>query len=126
MTRIVRTTYRYKRPPRQEKPVALEVPAVVKATDPAKARKPASRQGRGVTPAPDNSGSAAPPAAAEQTSSVVTIRRKSRFGDVPELAPDEVRRRADLANDLFQDFKRQIATKLRKDNPSPQKDGQGT
>jgi hypothetical protein len=34
---------------------------------------------------------------------------------VPELAPDEVRRRADLANDMFQDFKRQIATRLRKD-----------
>jgi hypothetical protein len=27
--RIVRTTYRYKRPPRRKKPVALEVPAVV-------------------------------------------------------------------------------------------------
>jgi hypothetical protein len=38
MTRIVRTTYRYKRPPRRKKPVALEVPAVVKAADPAKAR----------------------------------------------------------------------------------------
>jgi hypothetical protein len=39
MTRIVRTAYRYKRPPRRKQPVALEVPAVVKAADPAKARK---------------------------------------------------------------------------------------
>jgi hypothetical protein len=39
MTRIVTTTYRYKRPPRKRKAVALEVPAIVKAADPAKARK---------------------------------------------------------------------------------------
>jgi hypothetical protein len=36
MTRIVRTSYRYKRPPGKRKAVALEVPAVVKAADPAK------------------------------------------------------------------------------------------
>jgi hypothetical protein len=30
MTRIVRTAYRYKRPPRKRKPVGLAVPAVVK------------------------------------------------------------------------------------------------
>jgi hypothetical protein len=34
---------------------------------------------------------------------------------MPELAPDEVRRRADAANEMFQDFKRQIAAKLRKE-----------
>jgi hypothetical protein len=39
MTRIVTTHYRYKRPPGKRKPVALEVPPVVKATDPAKASK---------------------------------------------------------------------------------------
>ena len=31
MTRIVTTSYRYKRPPRKRKAVALEVPAVVRA-----------------------------------------------------------------------------------------------
>jgi hypothetical protein len=31
MTRIVRTTYRYKRPPRKRKAVALEAPAIVTA-----------------------------------------------------------------------------------------------
>ena len=31
MTRIVTTTYRYKRPPRKRKAVALEVPAIVRA-----------------------------------------------------------------------------------------------
>jgi hypothetical protein len=39
VTRIVTTHYRYKRPPRRKKPVGLEVPAVVKAADPAKARR---------------------------------------------------------------------------------------
>jgi hypothetical protein len=53
MTRIVHTTYHYKRPPKRKKPVALDVPAVVKAADPAKARKRASGQGRGGTPAPN-------------------------------------------------------------------------
>ena len=36
MTRIVRSTYRYKRPPRRKKPLALEVSAVGEAADPAK------------------------------------------------------------------------------------------
>jgi hypothetical protein len=31
MTHIVTTHYRYKRPPRKRKPVALEVPAIVRA-----------------------------------------------------------------------------------------------
>jgi hypothetical protein len=31
MTRIVRTAYRYKRPPGKRKPVALEVPVVITA-----------------------------------------------------------------------------------------------
>ena len=30
MTRIVTSTYRYKRPPRNRKPVLLEVPAIVR------------------------------------------------------------------------------------------------
>jgi hypothetical protein len=46
MTRIVTTTYRYKRPPRKRKAVALEVPAVVtrkRAAGPAKSVKAADR-----------------------------------------------------------------------------------
>jgi hypothetical protein len=54
MTRIVTTHYRYKRPPRRKKPVALEVPAVVKATDPAKAyRYAVATPQRPDEPAPD-------------------------------------------------------------------------
>jgi hypothetical protein len=33
VTRIVRTAYRYRRPPRKRQAAALEVPAVVKAAD---------------------------------------------------------------------------------------------
>jgi hypothetical protein len=33
MTRIVRSVYRYKRPPRRKKPVALEVPDIVTIRD---------------------------------------------------------------------------------------------
>jgi hypothetical protein len=74
MTRIVRTTYRYKRPPRRKKPVALEVPAVVKAADPAKARKRASGQGREPPPTPEPANDdpkPAPPTAAESEPAVV-------------------------------------------------------
>jgi hypothetical protein len=41
MTRIVTTHYRYKRPPRRKKPVALEVPAVIKGKS---SRRPADSQ----------------------------------------------------------------------------------
>jgi hypothetical protein len=42
MTRIVRGTYRYKRPPKRKKPVTVKVPVVVKAADPVRARKRAA------------------------------------------------------------------------------------
>jgi hypothetical protein len=73
MTRIVRTTYRTKRPPGRKKPVALKVPAVVKAVDPAKA----SRKGRGPEPA------APPPAPANDDRTPTpppTAERKSALG----------------------------------------------
>lgn len=41
MTRLVRTAYRYKRPPGKRKPVALEGPAVVAAKS---SRRPADSQ----------------------------------------------------------------------------------
>jgi hypothetical protein len=58
--------------------VALEVPALVKAADPARTGK----RGGGATPAPDSIEPVAPPAATERKAAVVTIRRKSRFNDV--------------------------------------------
>ena len=49
----------------------------------------------------------------QRKSAIVTIRRTSRYSNVPELAPEEVRRRGDAADAMFQDFKRLIAEKLR-------------
>ena len=48
MTRIFRTHYRYKRPPRKRKAVALEVPAVVAISD--KTRKRVAKDQ--LSPAP--------------------------------------------------------------------------
>ena len=42
MARIVTSAYRYKRPPRRKKAVPLEVPAVMRAADPAKDYKHAT------------------------------------------------------------------------------------
>ena len=121
MARIVRTAHRYKRPPRRKKPVALGVSAVVRA---------ASKPGPGPTPAPgkpepaltepaNDDGKPAPPPAAVRKSAIVAIRRRSRFSPVADLTPDEVRRRADAADTMMQDFKRQIVAKLSAGGPQP-------
>jgi hypothetical protein len=83
---IVHYEYRYKRPPRKKKPVALEVPAVVTR------RKPAP----GKVEAP-------PPA----KSAIVTIRK--RGSDVPDLTPAEHQRRGDAAEALFREMKRRAS-----------------
>jgi hypothetical protein len=88
MKRIVITHYRYKRPPRKRKAVALEVPAIVKAA-PNK-----QRMIRG-----DESDAKAAP----ERSAIVTAkhpRRRSRFGDVPDMTPEEHKRRGDAADAL--------------------------
>jgi hypothetical protein len=59
MTRIVRTAYRYQRPPRKRQAVALEVPAVVKAAE--QVNKAVVSGNRVPTP-----------------SAIVTIRRRKR------------------------------------------------
>ena len=83
---IVTYAYRYKRPPQRKKAMALEVPVVVKAADPAKARK----------------------------SGIVTARKPGKqHAFVPDLAEEEVQRRRDAADAMMQDFKRQIAEKIR-------------
>jgi hypothetical protein len=88
MTRIVHTAYRYKRPPGKRKAVALEVPAVVKAADPADARK----------------------------SAVVTIRSRKHamlthlLGD---MTPEEHRRLGDAADALFREVVRRATGKGR-------------
>jgi hypothetical protein len=105
---IVRSTYRYKRPPRKRKAVALEAPAVVttKSGHRPHWEKEAAAAEVSVT-ARHNDGGAAqpstpraaarvapPPANDDRKSAIVTVRRKSRFGDAPDLTPEEHQRRA--------------------------------
>jgi hypothetical protein len=122
MTRIVTTHYRYKRPRRKKKPVAIEVPAIVTGKG---SRRPADsqmaaevisrtpqpsttqdeRRDRAVTP-----GGKPKPANDYRKSAIVTIRRPGkRFADVPDMTPEEHKRRGDGADAMFREMKRQIA-----------------
>jgi len=55
---------------------------------------------------------------ADIKSAIVTAKnpRRSRlgFGEVPDMTPEEHKRRGDAADALFREMKRQIADKLRK------------
>ena len=79
MARLVSTHYRYKRPPRKKKAVALEVPPIVtkRAAKPARATSGQRRPQVG-----DRHREA--PTAAEQ------------FPDVPNMTPEEHKRRGEL------------------------------
>jgi len=69
---------------------------------------------RSGEPAPDLAPTA--PVNDDRKSAIVTIKRKSgRFGDVPDMTPEEHKRRGDAADALFREMKRQIAEKLRKE-----------
>jgi hypothetical protein len=88
MTRIVTTAYRYKRPPRKRKAVALDVPAVVKAAK--------VQRFHDVTSEPQPE-----PAVDARTSAIVTIRSRKgamlahlRRGDAADALFREVVRRA--------------------------------
>jgi hypothetical protein len=88
---IVQYEYRYKRPPRKKKPVAIEGPAVVTR------RKPASKKAEAPAPA---------------KSAIVTIRKPGK-GYVPDMTPEEHQRRGDAAEALFREMKRRIAATRR-------------
>jgi hypothetical protein len=87
-SRIVTSTYRYKRPPRKRKPVPLEGPAIV-------------RRGRAkpeTPPAPAND---------DRKLAIVTVKRRgSRFGEVPDLTLEEHQRRGEAADALFREIVR--------------------
>ena len=91
MTRIVTYAHRYKRPPRKRKAVALEVPAIV--------RKSESRDSNST----DDVDIAAPSANDDRKSAIVTNKRRGRrYADVPDLRPEEHKRRGDAADAMFQ------------------------
>ncbi len=125
-SRIVTTHYRYKRPPKRLKAAAIEGPAVVR--DPASGgRDTADKKGRrGSKEAAARVASAArtacagtenssTPATDDRKPAIVTARRPraSRFGDVPELAPEEHKRRGDAADALFRELVRRTGGKAR-------------
>jgi hypothetical protein len=87
-SRIVTSTYRYKRPPRKRKAVPLEGPAI-------------------VTNAPRQTDAPKPAAADDRKPVIVTAkRRRGRFGDASDLTPEEHQRRGDAADTLFREIVR--------------------
>jgi hypothetical protein len=124
--RIVTSTYRYKRPPRKKKPVLIEVPAIVRKgaakpeTPPAPSnddRKPAIvtitengpaavADGSEITPSANVSPRSRPVADAPRPAIVTVKRRRSRFGDVPDMALEEYQRRGEAADALFREIVR--------------------
>jgi hypothetical protein len=110
MTRIVTTTYRYKRPPKMWKPAVLEVPTVV--------RRPhrSARATREEQAAVEESAHAGEDfmTAPEAKSAIVTVRKRSRIDHADEVTSEELRRRADAADAFMRDFKRELANRHRK------------
>jgi hypothetical protein len=108
---IVTTHYRYKRPPKKREAVALDVPAIVTPAPTKKRQGPVIRLGTKGAEAVNDNGDQ-PRAAA-----IVTAKnpRRSRLGvgEVPDMTPEEHKRRGDAADALFREMKRQIAEKLR-------------
>src|SRR5215469_1271586 len=99
---IVRTTYRYKRPPRKRPPaVALEGPAIITIRDKERgARVPQSDDAITSVPAvvtgkPSVGQAAMPePTNVERKSAIVTIRRRkyAHLADPLEMTPEEHKR----------------------------------
>jgi hypothetical protein len=104
---IVTSHYRYKRPPRKRKAVALDVPGIVTPAPTKKRQGPVIRLGTKGAEAVNDNG--------DRKSAIVTAKnpRRSRFGEVPDMTPEEHRRRGDAADALFREMKRQIAEKPR-------------
>jgi hypothetical protein len=127
MTRIVTTHYRYKRPPRKRKAVAVEAPAVVitksSRRQPVGRKEQAAAEVRLHTPVPGGKGAlqpstpraaarVAPPANDDRKPAIVTIKRKSRFGDAPDMTPEEHQRRGDAADALWRELVRRATANL--------------
>jgi hypothetical protein len=97
-TRIVTSTFRYKRPPPKRKAVPLEGPAIVRKRGKADAVAPPQEPAPGNDHRPETSTSMDDP----PKSAIVTVKRRpGRFGDVPDMTPEEHRQGGDAADALF-------------------------
>ena len=117
---IVRTSYRYKRPPRKRKAVALDVPVIVSAKAPGKsvARPKSQRAETGILAAVQGAQPAAQTSTREEglssrtndrMSAIVTVRRnQGRFGEPPDMTPEEHQRRGDAAQALWRELARRV------------------
>jgi hypothetical protein len=115
MTRIVRTAYRYKRPPRRKKAPrtvgALEVPAVVRTQKNGR-RRDAAADEETKCPRVSGPGQEDPtPASDDRKPAIVSIRRKPEKILPPGLLPEteeEAKRRADA---MWRELARRVAEK---------------
>ncbi len=86
MARIVTTQYRYKRPPKKRKPVAIKVPEVVTVRVPKRVGK-ASKSESDTKPTND-----------DRKARIVTTRpKRGRFGEAPNLMLEKHQQRGDAA-----------------------------
>jgi hypothetical protein len=115
VTRIVGTAYRYKRPLKRKKPVALEVPAIAtirahrrtKATETAPAESTAAELSTGN----ERAGASA--------AAIVTIRRQGARIIPPGLladTPEEHQQRGDGADAMWRELVRRINATKRSSN----------
>ena len=134
MTRIVTTHYRYKRPPRKRKAVALEAPAIITTKS---SRRPVGGTEETAAevqraPVPEREGAVQPstsraaervispphhstsPANYDRQPAIITARRRGkRFGDAPDLTPEEHKLRGDAADALWRELVRRATAKDR-------------
>jgi len=99
MARIITTQSRYKRPPKKRKPAPLTGPAntTVKRVH-GERRKP-------NPPPPANDDEKPSP---KQPAAIVTARAKrGRFGEAPNMSPEEYQQRGDSADALWRELVRQ-------------------
>ena len=107
---IVTTAYRYKRPAKKRKAVALAGPAIVRKQGRADAAVPPDR----VDDPPPANDDRKPDLPETGRPSIVTARRPgARRVDVPDLTPEEYQRRGDAADALWRELVRRATSKDR-------------
>ena len=100
MTRIVTTTYRYKRPPRKRKPAGIGGPAVVTTRSVGNRQKPppVEDEPEPAVPPPANHDGPTEPAPLPAASAIATaLRPGKRLADALDLTPEELQRRGEAA-----------------------------
>ena len=107
---IITTHYRYKRPPRKRKAVALEAPAIVRKRGRAEAVVPPHTV---EEPAPgnDNRPMAEPAPSWNEVGDRHRAEAGKQFGDAPDLTPEEHQRRGDAADALWRELVRRATGK---------------